>query len=104
MATYCIYTCSYSYAIFVVLWISFLLPGLAEAAKESPYLIEKKAFKKQVRSVALSPLEVPSMLTLSDEMRAYIEAEATKALSKTKLKAQFTFPEAIHNNKTWNHS
>ena len=57
------------------------------AASDSPYLIEKKAFKKDVRSVALSPLYVPDLLKLSPEMRAHIEAEATTALSKTKIKS-----------------
>lgn len=58
-----------------------------QAAADSPYLIEKKVFKKTIKSVALSPLQVPDMIKLSDDMRAHIEAEASKELAKTKIKA-----------------
>jgi len=57
-----------------------------QAANESPYLLEMKVFKKTVRSVALSPLNAPDMLQLSDDLRAQIEAEATRELAKTKIK------------------
>ena len=75
--------------IFVLGIISLYLSSIfaVQAATEAPFLIEKKVFKKSVKAVAVSPLEVPDMIQLSDEMRAYIEAEASKALAKTKIKS-----------------
>lgn len=55
------------------------------AAKDSPFIISKKDFKKQVKSVALTPLVVPDLLILTDEMRALIESEAARRLAKTRL-------------------
>ena len=65
-----------------------LLGGLAPAmyaADDSPYRISKKEFRQQVNSVSLSPLHVPPIIELSEDMRRLLEAEAVKRLSKTKL-------------------
>ncbi len=72
----------------LVLLSSTILPGVhtVHGADDSPYLIEKKKFRKSVRTVALAPLDVPDMFTLSAQMHQHLEAEATKALNKTRLK------------------
>lgn len=62
-----------------------VLSTSAAHAADSPYLIKKKDFRKQIRSVALAPLDVPQMLVLTPEMRTFIETEATRRLDKTKL-------------------
>lgn len=65
-----------------------LLAAPAYAASDSPYLIEKKDFKKKISSVALSPLDVPDMIPLSADMRTFLETEAAKALAKKKISNQ----------------
>ena len=67
--------------------VALLWAQTLQAAADSPFLVDKKTFKKSISSVALSPLSVPALVKISDEMRLHIEAEATKALKKTKLQA-----------------
>jgi|GEM_PF-1459174 len=70
--------------VLLALWVA----GTADhavGAKDTPYVLAKKSFKKQVKTVALSPLQVPAMFELSAEMRDFIESEASAALAKTKI-------------------
>ncbi len=63
-----------------------LLQASLGHSADSPYLIKKKDFKKQITNVALTPLNAPQMLILTPEMRTLIEAEATRRLGKTRIK------------------
>ena len=62
-------------------------PVALQAADDSPYAIEKREFKKRIKSVALTPLYAPDIFKLDAATRAMIEAEATERMAKTKLKA-----------------
>lgn len=57
----------------------------AFAAKESPFIIEKKEFKKRVKVISLAPLDPAPGLDISPEMQQFIEAEAAKELEKTRV-------------------
>ncbi len=65
--------------------VPLLAPGFSFADDESPFVIPKKDYRKQVKHVSLTPLTVAPGLTLSDEFRTLIEAEAANRLSKTRV-------------------
>ncbi len=62
-----------------------LAAGSLQAADDSPYLIEKKVFKKSIRKIALTPLDTPALFALTDEQVAMIEAEMVERLEKKKF-------------------
>ena len=59
-----------------------LLAFPAAAADESPFRIDKKVFKRQVRMVALSPIDAAPMLQMPDSAETIIQEEITKKLEK----------------------
>ncbi len=63
-------------------------------AADSPYLLAKSDFKRQVQVISLSPLTVPDLLTVSAPMRQLIEAEAAKQLEKTRFESLDIAPYA----------
>jgi hypothetical protein len=54
----------------------------AAAADESPFLIDKKIFKRQVKSVALAPIDAPEAVRMPDSAEAIILEEIVKHLRK----------------------
>lgn len=60
----------------------FILVPAAWAGDESPFLIDKKVFKKQVKSVALSPIDAPEAVRMPDSAKAIIQEEIAKYLRK----------------------
>ena len=55
------------------------------SAEDAPYVISKKEFRKQVKSISLSPLAVAPGLSLTPEFHAFMETESERLLNKTKL-------------------
>lgn len=65
--------------------VALLCTAPVAIAADTPYVLPKKEFKKRIKYVSLSPLSVHESLNLSDDMRAFVEAEANTRLNKTKL-------------------
>lgn len=59
-----------------------LAPLAMGADKDSPYQIDKKAFKKQYKVIALAPIDADPVLELPDNVAAMIEQEITARLQK----------------------
>lgn len=68
------------------LLVAFFLIGFAATAagadKDSPYLIDQREFKKQYRTIALSPVYADPFLQMPDSVGKAIEAEVTRHLEK----------------------
>ena len=60
------------------------LPAAA-ADKLDPYLIDKKVFKKQIKTIALAPFDVPEILEMPDGIEQMIEQELIKRLEKKRF-------------------
>lgn len=60
----------------------FLVVPAAAADDDSPFLIDKKIFKKQVKSVALTPVDAPEAVKMPDFAEAIIQEEIAKRLRK----------------------
>lgn len=58
-----------------------VLPATA-ADKDSPFLIDKRDFKKQFKTIALSPIDADAVLKMPDSVARMIEAEVTRHLQK----------------------
>ena len=65
----------------LLLILAFALP-LSAADKEEPFVVPKKTFKKQFKTIALAPVDAVDFLGMSDSAKAMIEEEVTKHLQK----------------------
>jgi len=59
-----------------------LASTLAMADSDDAFLIEKKQFKKQVNTLALTPVDADGYFDMSPEVAAKLEAEVTRRLEK----------------------
>ena len=59
-----------------------LLALPAAAADDSPFRMDKKVFKQQVKMVALSPIDAAPVVQMPDYAEAIIQDEITKRLEK----------------------
>ena len=59
-----------------------LAPIAMAADKDSPYLIDKKQFKKQYKVIALAPIDADPVFEMPDSVAAMIEGEITARLQK----------------------
>ena len=59
-----------------------LASSMVYAAKSEAYKIKKKDFRKQIETVALVPADAPQWMKMSPELKASIEAQITKLLSR----------------------
>lgn len=73
------------YMIAVAVTVSALGATSVYGADESPFLIDKKDFSKQVTSVAVAPLNVVAIFELSDATTQMLEAETARLMAKKKL-------------------
>lgn len=55
---------------------------VSAADKESPFNIEKRDFKKKIKTIALAPVDASAQLQMPDSAGAMLEAEITKHLQK----------------------
>ena len=62
--------------------ICVLLAFPAAAADDSPFRMDKKVFKQQVKMVALSPIDAAPVVQMPDSAEAIIQEEITKRLEK----------------------
>ena len=58
-----------------------VLPAIA-ADKESPFMIEKRDFKKTYRTIALAPVDADTLLNMPESAARVIEEEVTRHLEK----------------------
>jgi hypothetical protein len=58
-----------------------VLPAVA-ADKESPFLIEKRDFRKQYRTIALAPVDADAIFGMPESAARMIEEEVTRHLQK----------------------
>lgn len=65
----------------ITLFVVIALPAAA-ADKDSPYLIEKRDFKKQFKTIALSPVDADALLQMPESAARMIEEEVTRRLEK----------------------
>ena len=65
----------------VALFFVLALPVIA-ADKDSPFLIDKRDFKKQFRTIALSPVDADGVLKMPDSVARMLEEEVTRHLVK----------------------
>lgn len=68
-------------AFMIVVFTAVALPAAA-ADKDSPFTIDKRDFKKQYKTIALSPIDADPVLQMPDSVAAMIEEEVTKHLQK----------------------
>ena len=54
----------------------------ASAQDDDPYLIDKRQFKKQFKTIALAPVDADAVLQMPDAVGQMIEQEVTKHLQK----------------------
>jgi hypothetical protein len=60
-----------------------LIAGAAAAAsKDEAYLVDKRSFKKQFKTIALAPVDVDPYLNMPDSVAAMLEEEVTLRLQK----------------------
>jgi len=57
------------------------LPAMA-ASKDDAFVIDKKEFKKQLKTIALSPIDADPVLKMPDSVAVMVEEEITKHLEK----------------------
>jgi hypothetical protein len=57
------------------------IPAVA-AKKDDAFVIDKKEFKKQFKTIALSPIDADPVLKMPDSVAAMVEEEITKHLEK----------------------
>lgn len=65
----------------VTFFIVIALPAIA-ADKDSPFLIDKRAFKKQFKTIALAPVDAEPMFNMPESVARMLEEEVTKHLQK----------------------
>ncbi|NND45624.1 MAG: hypothetical protein HKN58_09895 [Xanthomonadales bacterium] len=61
---------------------SLLIVGPVTAADDDAFLVDKKQFKKQVRTIALTPVDADGYFEMPDRVAAMLEAEVTRRLEK----------------------
>ena len=59
---------------------------VSAADKESPYLVDKRSFKKTYKTIALIPVEADPLIALPDSAARILEEEVTKHLEKRGFK------------------
>ncbi len=59
--------------------------GPAAAADDSPFRVDEKQFQRQIKHVALAPLNVVAYFDLAEATQRELEAEATAILTKKKF-------------------
>ncbi|MDX1406206.1 MAG: hypothetical protein R3192_16830 [Woeseiaceae bacterium] len=65
------------------LFACLLLVGVsASAADDDPFLIDKRQFKKQFKTIALAPVDADGALQMPDSVAQVIEQEVTRHLQK----------------------
>lgn len=65
------------------LFVCLLLVGVsASAADDDPFLIDKRQFKKQFKTIALAPVDADGALQMPDSVAQVIEQEVTRHLQK----------------------
>ena len=70
-------TCS----LILAVCIAFSLPSWA-ADDDDPFLINKRDFKKQIKTVALTPIDAPEVFEMPNSVGLMIEEEITQRLQK----------------------
>lgn len=65
----------------VAFFIVIALPAIA-ADKDSPFMIDKRDFKKQFKTIALAPVDAEPLFKMPDSVARMIEEEVTKHLEK----------------------
>jgi hypothetical protein len=68
-------------ATFVALCVVIALPALA-ADKDSPFLIDKRDFRKQFKTIALAPVDADAVLKMPESVARMLEEEVTRHLEK----------------------
>ena len=66
--------------LFALLIAALAAPALA--ADDSPFLIDKRDFRKQFRTIALAPVDADASLEMPDSVAKMIEEEVTRHLEK----------------------
>ncbi len=66
----------------IILGVVLCVTPLFAADKESPFLMEKRDFKKQFKTIALSPVDAAAALQMPDSVAAIIEGEVAEHFRK----------------------
>ena len=66
---------------FILLWLALVIPALAARTDEA-FFISKRDFKKQYKTIALSPVDADAVFGMPDSVAVMIEEEITKHLEK----------------------
>ena len=65
-----------------VVFVSIFLITLPALAQEDPYFIDKRDFRKQYKTIALSPVDAVEIFNVSGSVAAALEEEITKRLER----------------------